>query len=108
MTTPRRPGAAKASASSAQPSTPATQLAIPIGPRVVEVLEVAYRARRPVLLEGPTGIGKSQIVGEFARTSGLDVVVLDLSLLEPPDLVGLPVIDGGRTHYASPAELPTS
>src|SRR6185436_15270784 len=40
----------------------ATELAIPIGPRVVEVLELAYRARRPILLEGPTGIGKSQIV----------------------------------------------
>jgi hypothetical protein len=34
-------------------------------------------------------------------------VVLDLSLLEPPDLVGLPVIKEGRTHYASPAELPS-
>ncbi len=79
---------------------------IPIGPRVVELLEVAYRARRPVLLEGATGIGKSQIVAELARQLGLDYLVLDLSLLEPPDLVGLPVIRDGRTHYASPAELP--
>jgi MoxR-like ATPase len=60
-----------------------------------------------VLLEGTTGIGKSQIVSEFARDRGLAVVVLDLSLLEPPDLVGLPVIKEGRTHYASPAELPS-
>jgi hypothetical protein len=35
------------------------------------------------------------------------LVVLDLSLLESPDLVGLPVIEGRRTHYASPAELPS-
>jgi hypothetical protein len=84
----------------------ATQLSVPIGPRVIEVLDAAYRARRPVLLEGSTGIGKSQIVGEFARGRGLGMVVLDLSLLEPPDLVGLPVIEGGRTRYASPAELP--
>jgi hypothetical protein len=86
---------------------PAMQLSVPIGPRVIEVLDVAYRARRPVLLEGPTGIGKSQIVSEFARGRGLGVVVLDLSLLEPPDLVGLPVIENGRTRYASPAELPS-
>ena len=86
---------------------PATQLSVPIGPRVIEVLDAAYRARRPVLLEGSTGIGKSQIVSEFARGRGLGVVVLDLSLLEPPDLVGLPVIEGGRTRYASPAELPS-
>lgn len=91
----------------ARPPTPAMQLSVPIGPRVIEVLDVAYRARRPVLLEGSTGVGKSQIVSEFARSRGLGMVVLDLSLLEPPDLVGLPVIDGGRTRYASPAELPS-
>ncbi len=85
-----------------------TYSSVPIGPRVMEVLDLAYRARRPVLLEGPTGIGKSQIVDEFARAAGLGVVVLDLSLLEPPDLVGLPIVKGDRTHYASPAELPTS
>ena len=82
------------------------ELSVPIGPLVIEVLDAAYRARRPVLLEGSTGIGKSQIVGEFARSRGLEMMVLDLSLLEPPDLVGLPVIDGGRTRYASPAEFP--
>lgn len=86
---------------------PPLQLSVPIGPRVIEVLDVAYRARRAVLLEGSTGIGKSQIVSEFARSRGLGVVVLDLSLLEPPDLVGLPIMEGGRTRYASPAELPT-
>jgi hypothetical protein len=89
-----------------KPPQPPTQIAVPIGPRVIEVLDIAYRARRPVLLEGPTGIGKSQIVSEFARVRGLGFVVLDLSLLEPPDLVGLPIMENGRTRYASPAELP--
>jgi MoxR-like ATPase len=107
MTTPEKPRT-KAPKPSAAPARPATELAVPIGPRVVEVLELAYRARRPILLEGPTGIGKSQIVHEFAQASGLSFTMLDLSLLEPPDLVGLPVIEGGRTHYASPAELPTA
>ena len=85
-----------------------TALAVPVGPRVSSLLEVAYRARRPVLLEGPTGIGKSQIVSQFARAAGISVIVLDLSLLEPPDLIGLPIIEGGRTRYASPSELPTT
>lgn len=89
-------------------SSSPTQLSIPIGPDVLDLLDVAYRARRPVLLEGMTGIGKSQIVGEFAAVAGIAMVVLDLSLLEPPDLVGLPVVRDGRTHYASPAELPTT
>ena len=81
-------------------------LAIPIGPRLEAVLEVAYRARRAVLLEGPTGIGKSEIVRRVAERLGIETVVLDLSLLEPPDLVGLPVIANGRTTYAVPRILP--
>ena len=81
---------------------------VPVGAQLMGVLDIAYRARRPVLLEGPTGIGKSQIVAQFAASAGIDVMVLDLSLLEPPDLVGLPMIRDDRTHYATPAELPTS
>jgi AAA domain (dynein-related subfamily) len=97
--------AAPAPKNPAKPQPP-TQIAVPIGPRVVEVLDIAYRARRAVLLEGSTGIGKSQIVSEFAKARGLGFVVLDLSLLEPPDLIGLPLMEDGRTRYAYPAELP--
>ncbi|UJR84485.1 AAA family ATPase [Sandaracinus amylolyticus] len=80
--------------------------ALPLGPRVASILEVAYRARRPVLLEGPTGIGKSELVAQVARSLGIAHRVLDLSLLEPPDLVGLPVIEEGITRYALPRFLP--
>ena len=79
---------------------------IPAGPRLVAALKAAYRARLPVLLEGPTGIGKSEVVAEAALELGIDVTVLDLSLLEPPDLVGLPRIDGDVTRFARPAILP--
>ncbi len=84
-----------------------TLAALPLGPRVEAILEVAYRARRAVLLEGPTGIGKSELVAKLARKLGIAHVVLDLSLLEPPDLVGLPVIEDGRTRYALPRFLPS-
>jgi hypothetical protein len=89
------------------PATPEPRhVAIPVGPRLEAVLELAYRARRPVLLEGPTGIGKSDVVRKVADKLGIATVVLDLSLLEPPDLVGLPVIHDGRTAYALPQILP--
>ena len=81
-------------------------LSVPVGPRLERVIRVAYRARRAVLLEGPTGVGKSEIVRHVARNLGIDTVVLDLSLLEPPDLVGLPVVKDGRTEYALPHVLP--
>jgi hypothetical protein len=84
-----------------------TRAPIPLGPRLEAVLELAYRARRAVLLEGPTGIGKSEIVRAVAARLGIATIVLDLSLLEPPDLVGMPVISEGRTRYALPQALPT-
>lgn len=79
---------------------------LPIGPRVEAILAVAYRARRPVLLEGQTGIGKSELVAQVAHKLGIAHTVIDLSLLEPPDLVGLPAIEDGRTRYALPRFLP--
>jgi hypothetical protein len=80
---------------------------VPVGKRLEAVLALAYRARRAVLLEGPTGIGKSEIVQAVAQRLGIATIVVDLSLLEPPDLVGLPIISGGRTDYALPRALPT-
>jgi hypothetical protein len=79
---------------------------LPLGPLIQEILALAYRARLPVLLEGPTGIGKSEIVAQTAQALGIGHCVLDLSLLEPPDLVGLPLIQDGRTIYAMPQALP--
>ena len=80
---------------------------IPVGAHLKEVLAVAHQTRKPVLLEGPSGIGKSECVRSVAEDR-LDVacIALDLSLLEPPDLLGLPVIAKGRTSYATPTSLP--
>jgi hypothetical protein len=102
MSNPVKKNSAKAAATPIDPN----QLQVAVGSQLLDVLRIAYRARRPVLLEGATGIGKSQIVMDAAKQLGLDYRVLDLSLLEPPDLVGLPVIDNGVTRYAVPAELP--
>jgi hypothetical protein len=85
---------------------PLRPLAVPVGPRLEKVLTVAFRARRAVLLEGPTGVGKSEIVRRVAHDLGIETIVLDLSLLEPPDLVGLPTVRDGRTEYALPHVLP--
>jgi hypothetical protein len=98
--------ALSANSVSKAPAPEGRPTSIPIGPRLQRVLEIAYRARRPVLLEGPTGIGKSDIVRRAADELGVATVVLDLSLLEPPDLVGLPIVQDGRTSYALPQVLP--
>jgi MoxR-like ATPase len=98
----------KAVTSSATPPTHNSAKAggVPIGERVSAVLTLAYRSGRATLLEGPTGIGKSELVRQVARQLGIGFAVLDLSLLEPPDLVGLPIISENRTQYATPSALP--
>ncbi|NCC41021.1 MAG: ATPase [Gammaproteobacteria bacterium] len=87
-------------------SEPDEGIVLPLGPRVQAVLRLAYATRKPVLLEGPTGIGKSELIAATAAALGIEHRILDLSLLEPSDLVGLPMIHEGRTHYACPAALP--
>lgn len=78
---------------------------LPIGPTLAAAITLAYRAGRPVILEGPTGLGKSELMAEVAKSidGGIGFRCIDLSLLEPPDLIGIPRIDDhNRTTYAIP------
>lgn len=79
---------------------------VTIGPDLLQLLDVARRARMAVLLVGPHGIGKSEVLEHYAKTRGLDPHVIDLSLLEATDLTGMPTIVDGRTTFAPPTTLP--
>src|SRR5262245_56832695 len=80
---------------------------LPVGPALLELLILAYRANLPVLLHGRHGVGKSAVLIESASCLGIGLIVRDLSLMEPPDLLGIPRVgDDGRTHYTVPAFLP--
>lgn len=96
----------KAASPPAAPANARATAGVPIGERAAAVLALAYRGNRAALLEGPTGIGKSELVRQVAGHLGVGFTILDLSLLEPPDLVGLPVIADDRTAYATPSSLP--
>lgn len=78
------------------------------GKEVVDVLSLAYASGQPVMLEGPHGVGKSQLVEEAANSLGIGYIVRDLSLMEPPDLIGLPKFENSKTVYAPPSFLPTT
>jgi len=82
---------------------------VPVGSRLSRLLEVMLRMwkHRTIMLEGRTGIGKTEFVRRFCREHGLDVTVLDLAAMDPPDLTGLPQIVENLTHFAVPAWLPT-
>lgn len=82
-------------------------LAVRVGDPLVKLVGLAYEADQPVLLHGRHGVGKSETLAQAASSLGIGLVVCDLSLMEPPDLIGIPVVGGdGRTSYARPSYLP--
>lgn len=57
---------------------------------------------RPVFIWGAPGIGKSSLVEQFAQSVGLDCVSLLGSQLAPEDLIGVPQIREGKSHFCPP------
>ena len=61
----------------------------------------------PVMLWGPPGVGKSQIVAQIAAEKNSALVDIRLSQLEPSDLRGIPFrTDQGEVEWAIPRMLP--
>ena len=58
--------------------------------------------RKPVLLRGRHGIGKSEVVYQTAREMSLPIIERRASQMTEGDLVGLPVIKGDRTSFNPP------
>ena len=83
-------------------------MATAVGKPLFNVLKITIRANQPTLLIGGTGVGKSQIVKAVADDLKIQYIVRDLSLMEPSDLVGMPQIKDGRTHFVPPAFLPAN
>ena len=71
-----------------------------------EFLNVCRKARVVPHIWGRQGIGKSQIVKQYADASNLQCIDLRLSLLEPGDLMGMPVIEDEKTVFKKPAWFP--
>jgi len=70
------------------------------------VIKLCYLANCPPLVQGPHGVGKSEMFAQAAREMGIQIICRDLSLMEPPDLVGMPSTRESRTIYYPPAFLP--
>lgn len=62
----------------------------------------------PLMLWGPPGVGKSAIIKELAKENKMELIDLRLSLLNPVDLRGLPVVnrDKGIAEWLPPEFLP--
>ena len=60
----------------------------------------------PVMLWGPPGVGKSQMVEQVAEKNNVPVIYIRLSQMEPSDLRGIPFRTGGSVEWAVPSMLP--
>lgn len=62
----------------------------------------------PVMLWGPPGVGKSQLVAQVARNHDVPLIDIRLSQMEPSDLRGIPFRNAEVVEWAVPAMLPNT
>jgi len=71
-----------------------------------EFTSAAEGHHTPVMLWGPPGVGKSDMIRQIAAHRGVPVLDLRLSQMEPSDLRGIPFRSGAKVEWAVPAMLP--
>lgn len=79
--------------------------------QLLAVLEREFFSTRegqhtPVMLWGPPGVGKSQMIAQVADKHNVPVIDIRLSQMEPTDLRGIPFRVDERVEWAIPAILP--
>lgn len=79
--------------------------------QLLTILEQEFISTRaghhtPVMLWGPPGVGKSDMVREVAESHQAPVIDIRLSQMEPSDLRGIPFRSNDRVEWAIPSILP--
>ena len=79
--------------------------------RLAAVLPIVFKTGHTPFIWGDPGIGKSDTIRTVADTLKIDLVDLRLSIFDPTDLKGFPVVKGSgkneAMHFVPPAVLPT-
>lgn len=76
-----------------------------------QVLDTEFKStldghHTPVMLWGPPGVGKSQIIAQVADKQAVPLIDIRLSQMEPSDLRGIPFRAKEMVEWAIPAMLP--
>ncbi len=71
-----------------------------------EFLSAREGHHTPVMVWGPPGVGKSQMISQIAERHDAQVIDIRLSQMEPSDLRGIPFRTGESVEWAVPAMLP--
>lgn len=77
-----------------------------------DVLDILLRAGLVPLLEGPTGVGKSQMIREYGNARGYDVLTLEAANMDPAEAVGRMVerkriLPNGKEEFYHQNTIPT-
>jgi len=77
--------------------------------RASKAIAMAFKSKRPVMLWGPPGIGKSEMVASLGESIGREVIDVRLALWDPTDLKGIPFYNPEKKtmDWAPPCELPS-
>jgi len=75
---------------------------------IKEAIYDCFEVRQPVMIWGPPGIGKSDIIHEIGKETKRKVIDIRLALWEPTDIRGIPYFDqeSKEMKWAPPSELP--
>lgn len=61
------------------------------------LLGIAFRENRQILITGPAGVGKSDIIAKAAADAGCDLIISHPAVSDPTDVKGLPWVTPGAT-----------
>jgi len=76
--------------------------------QIMKAVEISVKTKRPVMIWGSPGVGKSDAVKQVAEKMGLELIDVRALLFDPVDLRGVPYVGKqGQTEWATPAFLPT-
>lgn len=69
--------------------------------QMAEEFEASFNAKQPLMIWGPPGIGKSNVVAQFAARKNIPLNDIRTILLDPVDLRGLPWVDKEKNKAMS-------
>jgi len=75
---------------------------------MVQLITRCMEVRRPCMIWGPPGIGKSDIIAQIGEAQNRPVIDMRLLLMEPTDIKGIPYYnpESKEMRWAAPSELP--
>lgn len=68
----------------------------------LKVVPVITACKKPVMIRGRHGLGKSEVVYQFGREASMKVVERRASQMTEGDLIGLPSVEGNSTRFNPP------